>query len=98
MKPSIRKSKAVRKQEEEALSESKQRWAITLASIGDGVIATDNAGRITFMNAVAENLTGWPLTEAGQRAVTEVFRVIDERTRERVENPVQKVLREGTIV
>ena len=48
-----------RKRAEEALSESEQRYATTLASIGDAVIATDIEGRITFMNAVAEELTGW---------------------------------------
>ena len=53
-----------RKRMEEALRESEQRWATTLASIGDAVIATDVEARITFMNAVAEELTGWTLSEA----------------------------------
>ena len=49
------------KQHEKVLQESEQRWATTLASIGDAVIATDVEGKITFMNAVAEGLTGWTL-------------------------------------
>jgi PAS domain S-box-containing protein len=87
-----------RKRVEEALRASEQRWATTLASIGDGVIATDVDGRITFMNAVAEGLTGWTHREASQKPATEVFTVINEQTREAADNPVSKVLREGNIV
>ena len=89
---------AEREQAEIALRESEQRWATTLSSIGDAVIATDVAGRITFMNAVAEKLTGWTLTDAATRPVPEVFNIINEQTRREVENPVAKVLREGMIV
>jgi PAS domain S-box-containing protein len=81
-----------------ALRESEQRWATTLLSIGDAVIATGNDGRITFMNAVAEGLTGWTLTEAAAKPVTEVFRIINELTREAVDNPVTNVLEKGMIV
>jgi PAS domain S-box-containing protein len=81
-----------------ALGESEQRWATTLASIGDAVIATDADGRITFMNAVAEALTGWSLPEASTKQVPEVFNIINEYTHRQVENPVTKVLREGMIV
>ena len=55
--------------EKTALRESEQRWATTLASIGDAVIATDVAGKITFMNAVAEELTGWTLVDASEKPV-----------------------------
>ena len=85
-------------QRETALRESEQRWATTLASIGDAVIATDVEGKITFMNAVAEELTGWTLRDACEKPVTEVFNIINEQTRREVENPVTKVLREGMIV
>ena len=81
-----------------ALRKSEERWATTLASIGDAVIATDVEGRISFMNNVAEELTGWTLPEASTKPVVEVFNIINEQTRSQVENPVTKVLREGMIV
>ena len=81
-----------------ALLKSEQRWATTLASIGDAVIASDAAGSITFMNAVAEELTGWMFMDAVTKPVPEVFNIINEQTRIEVENPVTKVLREGMIV
>jgi len=86
------------KRAEEALQKSEERWATTLSSIGDGVIATDNAGRIAFVNAIAEELTGWTLGEAAGKPVTEVFQIINEQSRNTVEDPVAKVLREGMIV
>ncbi len=78
--------------------EYEQRWATTLASIGDAVIATDVTGRITFMNPVAEGLTGWTLSDASMKPVTEVFNIVNEYTRNDVESPVAKVLRQGMIV
>jgi PAS domain S-box-containing protein len=84
-----------RKKAEEALRESEQRWATTLASIGDAVIATDIDAKITFMNAVAEELTGWTLSEAMANPVTKVFDVVNEQTRQKAENPVTKVLEKG---
>ena len=83
---------------EDALKESEQRYATTLASIGDAVIATDTAGKITFMNAVAEELTGWTLSEAAMKPAKEVFNIINEHTRQRVEDPVTKVLENGVVV
>ena len=80
------------------LRQSEQRWATTLASIGDAVIATDVAGKITFMNPVAEELTGWTLGEASTKPVTGVLNIVNEHTRQEVENPVAKVLREGMVV
>ncbi len=77
---------------------SEQRWATTLASIGDAVIVANAEGRITFMNTVAEQLTGWSVSEVMAQPVTNVFRIIDERTRRKVEDPVARILREGTIV
>ncbi|VVB94351.1 Methyl sulfide methyltransferase-associated sensor [uncultured archaeon] len=84
-------------QAEKALRESEQRHATTLSSIGDAVIVADVDGRITFMNAVAEALTGWTLVEALAKPVTEVFNIMNEDTRSEVENPVIRVLREGMI-
>ena len=71
---------------------------LTLRSIGDGVISTDRDGRIGFMNAVAEQLTGWTGKTAVGQPLPLVFRIVNERTRETVENPVEKVLRLGTVV
>src|SRR6185312_6601950 len=70
----------------------------TLSSIGDGVVVTDNDGRVTFLNPVAERLTGWSRAEAASRPLPEVFRIVNEATRQIVENPVEKVFRLGTIV
>ncbi len=71
---------------------------ITLASIGDGVIATDAEGHVTFLNPVASKLTGWSQAEARGKPIVEIFHIINERTRELVENPCEKVLRTGKIV
>jgi PAS domain S-box-containing protein len=87
-----------RRRAEEELRESEERWATTLGSIGDAVIATDTNGRITFINGVAEELTGWTLPEASGKPVTDVFKIINEHTRSEVEDPVAKVLREGMVV
>lgn len=70
----------------------------TLYSIGDGVITTDRDGNVKNLNPVAEALTGWTESEARGRPVEEVFNIINEDTRERVESLVQKVLREGQVV
>jgi PAS domain S-box-containing protein len=87
-----------RKQAEIALREGEQRWATTLSSIGDAVIATDLDGKVTFMNTVAETLAGWTLKEASQKPLREVFRIINEQSRLEVEDPVATVLEKGVIV
>jgi PAS domain S-box-containing protein len=71
---------------------------ITLASIGDAVVTTDTDGRVTFVNPVAERLTGWPLAEAMGREVLEVMHLVSERTGRPADNPVARVLREGIVV
>ncbi len=78
--------------------EAREEFRITLRSIGDAVISTDREGRVRHMNAVAEELTGWPEDEAMGRPLGEVFRIINEWTRAVVENPVKRVLREGLVV
>jgi PAS domain S-box-containing protein len=70
----------------------------TLASIGDAVISTDTEGRVTYLNATAESLTGWPQAEAIGQPLDNIFRVANERTGERVDNPAMRALREGTVV
>jgi PAS domain S-box-containing protein len=78
--------------------QQKDLLSVTLTSIGDCVLVTDNEGRITFMNPVAEEITGWKLNEALGRPTTEVFRILNEHTRAPVESPVDKVLREGVTI
>jgi PAS domain S-box-containing protein len=77
---------------------SEEQLATTLRSIGDAVIATDARGLITLMNPVAESVTGWPAVDARGASLDAVFRIINEETRNIVESPVAKVLREGGIV
>ena len=71
---------------------------VTLSSIGDAVVTTDPGGVVTFVNPVAETLTGWPLAEATGRPLEEVFRIVNEQTRQPAEGPVLRVLREGQVV
>ncbi len=82
----------------EALVREKELLATTLTSIGDAVIVTDAEGRITFLNAEAERLTSWNTFDAAGRPLPEVFQIINEQTRQIAENPVEKVLRLGTVV
>ncbi len=70
----------------------------TLSSIGDAVIATDAAGNVTFMNGVAENLTGWTQDKAAGQPLAKVLAIVSEETRQPVESPVDKALREGAVV
>ena len=91
-------SKTDLEQAQGLLRESEQRWATTLASIGDAVIATDVLGKVVFMNGVAEEVTGWTMSEAFLKPVKEVFNIINEQSRKEVEDPVSKVLEKGTIV
>ena len=74
------------------------RYAVTLGSIGDAVITTDRQGRITLLNREAERLTGWTNAEAGGQPLPAVFRIINENTRQTMENPVKKVLDCGAVV
>ncbi|MBL7177824.1 MAG: PAS domain S-box protein [Desulfobacteraceae bacterium] len=83
---------------EKKLKESEEWLSTTLNSIGDAVIATDKEGHVTFMNPVAESLTGWLQEEATGKPLEDIFNIINEETREGVEDPVAKVLREGTVV
>jgi PAS domain S-box-containing protein len=87
-----------RKTAQDRLREQREWLRVTLSSIGDAVIATDLKGRVTFLNPVAESLTGWERREAIGRSLKDVFRIVNERTRSTVEDPVTKVLRDGLIV
>ncbi len=89
---------AVRQRAEQELAAERERLRITLASIGDAVISTDVEGRVTFLNGVAETLTGWPHAEAVGRPLPEVFRIVNEHTRRPAGNPALRALREGVVV
>jgi PAS domain S-box-containing protein len=80
------------------VQENERRLETTLTSIGDAVIATDAAGRITFMNPVAEQLTGWTQAEAAEKEAAQVFHIINEETRREAESPIARILREGVVV
>jgi PAS domain S-box-containing protein len=71
---------------------------VTLASIGDAVITTDVEARVTYLNAVAERLTGWSSDDARGRPLDEVFRIVGERDRQPADNPASRALREGAAV
>lgn len=94
----LSRENTARRKAEEALARASARYRVTLESIGDAVIATDADGLITFMNPVAEKLTGWGLGNALGRHLDEIFVIVNEQTRNSVESPVAKVLREGTVV
>ncbi len=81
-----------------ALEASEENLRITLNSIGDAVIATDNEGAVTQMNPVAETLTGFSLSEAEGKPISEIFHVIHTRTGEEAPNPVHRVLKDGEVV
>jgi PAS domain S-box-containing protein len=85
-------------QPEIMLHEQREWLRVTLASIGDAVIASDRDGRVTFLNPEAERLTGWSLPEAQRQALADVFHIVNEESRKRVENPAEKVLRLGHVV
>ncbi|HXI92960.1 MAG TPA: PAS domain S-box protein [Blastocatellia bacterium] len=82
----------------EALREQQEWLRVTLASIGDAVITTDTQGRVTFLNPVAQSLTGWTLEETRNVSLDSIFKIINEETRRTVENPAIRALREGLVV
>jgi diguanylate cyclase (GGDEF)-like protein/PAS domain S-box-containing protein len=82
----------------EALFVERERAQITLNSIGDGVISTDIWGHVTYLNVVAERMTGWTREEAAGRSLEEVFRVIDATTREALQNPMLLAIRQDKSV
>jgi two-component system CheB/CheR fusion protein len=87
-----------RRQSNEALHQQRDWLLVTLSSIGDAVITTDDAGRVTFMNPVAESLTGWPSQDALGQPLASVFRIINEESRQRVESPTVQAFREDRTI
>ncbi|UCF93441.1 MAG: PAS domain S-box protein [Desulfobacterales bacterium] len=87
-----------RKRAEDALKAETARLAVTLLSIGDGVITTDRDGRITLLNRIAEKLTGWTQAEAIGKPLPQVFTIVNELTRQPCDDPVRQVIESGKIV
>src|ERR1700685_4252236 len=83
---------AERQTVEETLFIEKERAQVTLNSIGDAVLSTDMAGRVTYLNVVAEKMTGWARSEASGKFVDEVFKIIDGTTREPCPNPLNAAM------
>ena len=87
-----------KKKSEQVLLAEQERLAVTLRSIGEGVIAIDTKGAIVLLNKVAETLTGWSFEEARGLPYSKVFTLVDEKSGEQLENPVEKAFRLGTVV
>ena len=86
------------KETEQDLAREKERLAVTLRSIGDGVITSDIDGNVVLINKIAEQLTGWSQEEAAGKPVNKIFHIINEKTGAICENPVEKVLELGKII
>jgi diguanylate cyclase (GGDEF)-like protein/PAS domain S-box-containing protein len=82
----------------ETMFEQNNRALVTLNSIGDAVMSTDATGRITYLNAIAETLTGWPAEEAVGRSFEDVFRIVDGTTGESAQNPLALAIQENKTV
>src|SRR5665213_3490560 len=80
------------------LQQQREWFEVTLASIGDAVITTDVNANITFLNPIAETMTGWTSAQARGQPLEQVFQIVNEHTRQPVENPIGKVLQTGKIV
>ena len=87
-----------RKRALEVLDAQKEQLTVTLSSIGDGVIVTNTRGNVISMNPIAQNLTGWKPDDAIGKSLDEVFNIVNESTRQTVENPANRALKEGVIV
>jgi PAS domain S-box-containing protein len=86
------------RQAQEALQQQREWFEVTLSSIGDAVIATNTESIVTFINPMAQSLTGWSDREAMGCSVEKVFRIVNEHTRQPVRSPVARVLQEGDVV
>ena len=89
---------AERKAAEEMLFTEKERAQVTLNSIGDAVLSTDLEGKVTYLNVVAEKITGWTREEAAGKDIDEVFRIIDGSTREPCANPLRTAIQKNRTV
>ncbi|MEN8189916.1 MAG: ATP-binding protein [Thermodesulfobacteriota bacterium] len=94
----LQKEITVRTEAEHALITEKERLAVTLRSIGDGVITTNIEGKILLLNRVAEELTGWSSTEAAGKTLGEVFKLINEKSGESFGDPASRILKSSQAV
>ena len=93
-----RRGLVVRRHQADAIALERERLRVTLSSIGDAVIATDGEGRVMFLNPVAANLIGWSQDEALGRPLSEVFRIINEQTRQPLANPAMVAMHRSAVV
>jgi PAS domain S-box-containing protein len=94
----LRDAKEALENKIQELEQQREWFQVTLASIGDAVITTDAACMVTFLNPIAEAMTGWTSTEAAGAPLASVLTIVNELTQQPVEHPVTRVLREGRIV
>jgi PAS domain S-box-containing protein len=94
----VERNLRTRQLEAEEIARNREVLRVTLVSIGDAVITTDSAGRVAFLNPEAERLTGWKTEEAIGKPLDRIFRIVHEDTREPIENPATRALREGQVV
>ncbi len=79
----------------EELRKQREWFEVTLSSVGDAVITTDTQGHVTFLNPIAETMTGWHSTEAFGEPIDEIFQIVNESTRRVLSNPIKAVLKSG---
>lgn len=96
--PRMMHSAVERKRHDELQKDLERRAAVTLASIGDAVLSTDLDGKVTYLNLVAENMTGWSCADACGQPLTRVFNIIDEATRQPAPDPLLRAVRENRAV
>ncbi len=94
----ILREMALREKHALQIKQREEWFRVTLTSIGDGVIATDEHGVVTFINPIAENLSGNTLSQSKGKSITDVFPIFNEVSLKPVENPVRKVMESGNIV
>jgi PAS domain S-box-containing protein len=95
---SVRRNAKLQAKAAANLFAEREQLRVTLASIGDGVIVTDPQGNVTLLNRVSEQLTGWPQEQALGAPLEHVFKIVNEQTRQGVESPVVRALRDGVLV
>src|SRR5262249_10486446 len=93
----LHRNQQVRESAAGRLYEERERFRTTLTRIGDAVLTTDREGRVTFLNGVAESLTGWTQDEATGKPLETIFRVLNEQTREPVDSPAERALQKGIV-